>query len=188
MRRLVPGIAFAFAMAAIVPRAARADINYPAIPSNINPSTVVWFYGCTDELPGACLTMGVGRSLLGPPYDYYFAFYGSGVGLVTPFGVTYSVNDKWGWQNADRSCAGGADNLFWFLNDCFVQNLESEVLRGRVDWLAPNPPPFIGPVSAPIFLTALSTPEPAPIVLVAAGLAAIGGVGALRRRHSRSAA
>jgi MYXO-CTERM domain-containing protein len=182
MHRSVVGIALAFASLVVSPRAARADINYPAIPSNINPATVTWFYGCTDALPGACLTMGIGRTTSGP--DAYVAFYGPGAGLLTPFGVQYSVNDSWSWQLPDGSCSGAENHLFWAPDSCFVQNIQFEVFRGRVDWLAPNPPPILGTVSAPIVLTA--TPEPASISFVATGLVALVGVGVIRRRRSLS--
>jgi len=172
MRRCVAGVALAFVC--LGAHTGRADVAYPAIPENVNPSTVTWFYGCTDALPGACLTMGIGRTTSGA--DNFVGFYGSGTGLVTPFGVTYSVNDAWSWQLPDGSCSGGGTNLFWAPNSCFVQNIASEVFKGRVDW----PDAIVGLKSAAISLTA--TPEPASIVLVATAFLTLVGVARPRRR------
>ena len=178
MRRFVVGIAVAFASLAVAPRVARADLDYPSIPSYINPNTVTWFYGCTDVLPGACLTIGVGRTIP-PAMDRYLGIYR--VFSTTPSGVPYSLFDAFTWFLPDGSCFGGSDDILIDSNSCFVQNISSGRLTAQVEW---STPPFF--TRAPVLLTAV--PEPAPIALAATGLLAIGLAGFARRRRSKAAA
>jgi hypothetical protein len=179
MRRSVVGIVVAFASVAAAPRVARADVNYPAIPSYVNPSTVTWFYGCTDALPGACLTIGIGRTLA-PATDRYVGVYGAF--FTTPSGVPYSLFDTFTWSLPDGSCFGSGDDIIIVPNNCFVQNIQSGRLTAQVEWSTTNPP-F---TRASVLLTA--TPEPASLALFATGLLAVAGVGASRRRRPKTAA
>lgn len=167
MRRSVVGVAVALVGLAVAPRAAHADVTFPNPGFAINASTLTWFYGCTDLLPGGCVTLGVAQ-LAGSPTNNYVGFYGSGVGLVTPFGVPYNVNDSWSWISADNTCGGAGTNLFWAPNSCFVQKVTTEALTGRIFW---------GPVNQQTALVTLTaTPEPASIALILTGLIAIGGL------------
>jgi hypothetical protein len=179
MRRSVVGIVVAFASVAAAPRVARADVNYPPIPSYVNPSTVTWFYGCTDALPGACLTIGIGRTLA-PATDRYVGVYGAF--FTTPSGVPYSLFDTFTWSLPDGSCFGSGDDIIIVPNNCFVQNIQSGRLTAQVEWSTTNPP-F---TRASVLLTA--TPEPASLALFATGLLAVAGVGASRRRRPKTAA
>ena len=103
MRRVVIGVALAFAVAAVAPRTARGDVAYPPIPSNIDPSTVTWFYGCTDALPGACVIALVGQ-VLPPAFGNYLFWYASGGVFRTPFDVQFSVSDQWGLTFPGHDC------------------------------------------------------------------------------------
>jgi hypothetical protein len=179
MRRFLVGIALAVTSSAVAPGVARADVTFPPIPLNVNPSTVTWFYGCADALPGACLTMGIAPSTNN---GTFFGFYGSGVDLLTPSGVRYNIGDTWGWSLPDGTCSGLSSEIQWTPNSCFVQNLPFERLTSRVIWSTgsnPSLPPFN---IAPLTLTAV--PEPSSMVLAAAGLLVLGGVGVSHRRRS----
>lgn len=178
MRRSLVGIAVACAGLFITPRVARADVNYPTIPSYINPNTVTWFYGCADALPGACLTIGIGRTVPPTP-DRYLGIYGAF--FTTPLGVPYSLFDTFTWSLPDGTCSGSGDDIIIASNNCFVQSIGSGRLTAQVEWY--TNPAF---TRAPVLLTAV--PEPASIALAATGLLAIGVVGFSRRRRSRSVA
>jgi hypothetical protein len=172
MRRSVVGIAFAFCSLLVAPRNARADVEYPPVPTGINPNTVTWFYGCTDALPGACLTIGIAQAT-NNYFGIYKAFY------ETPSGVLYSLFDSFTWSLPDGSCFGGGDDIIIPSSSCFIQNIQSGQVTARIEWY--TTPPF---TRAPVLLTAL--PEPASIALAATGLLVIGGV-AMSRRRSKSA-
>jgi hypothetical protein len=184
MRRSIVRNALAVAALACMPRLAVADIIYPPIPGDLDPSTVVWFYGCAVGLPGACVTAGVARQLPSTPHPTYWNLFYTQF-LKTPSGTPYSPNDIWKWSLPDGSCRGVAFNYFWDEKECFITTLRSEVLSARVDWQAPFP---IGEIHEPITLTALVAPEPGSFALVASGLALLGAVVAPSGRYLRPAA
>jgi hypothetical protein len=167
MRSTTVRTGLAIAVLMCIPQLATADIVYPRINGNIDPSTVTWFYGCTDALPsGACVTAGVGRMMVDPPHFPWTLFYDFSQ-LKTPGGTEYMIYDRVSWRLPDGSCAGVEDSFAWSDDSCFISNLQSEQLLVSLDWTAPFP---AGYQRTPVLLTALVAPEPTSLALVATGL------------------
>jgi hypothetical protein len=176
--------AMMLAVGALVPGAARADVVFPAIPANLDPSTVVWFNGCTNALEGACVTAGVARKLPNQPNPTQWLLFYNFLPQTTPSGVQYDVLDSWSWHSFDNTCVGGTDMLFWDQSSCVITHLKSETFAVQISWNRNVLPQ--GEQRALVTLSPLATPEPASIALVATGLLTISGVGAARRRLSSS--
>jgi hypothetical protein len=159
----------------------------PAIPINLDPSTVVWFFGCVAGLPDACMKAGVGREPGTRPYPWTL-FYGSG---VFP---SFDVDDAWTWQLIDGSCRRKDQIIMWADTDCFIAHIESAELIGRGFFYQKSELGFLDRHSASITLIPLTdtplgtteqssvAPEPGSLALLATGVAGV-GVGIARRRR-----
>lgn len=163
----------------ILSAAGAHQVRAQAVPTTVPPwaggldrSTLQYFYGCSPQVPSACVYAAIGTY---PGATLWFLEY-------RPFtfdsiGRWWQTFDIWGGSTADRTCVFGNDILQFMPDDCVVQRRADLTLNAAMD--------YVGPEYTRIHLTLkpITTPEPGTLALLVPGLLGIGSI--VRRRRTR---